>query len=43
VIGSQIYAQATVTKMIAKCTQGGESIDKAIAWATSEIEGFMRV
>ena len=42
-IGSQIYAQATVTKMIAKCTQGGESIDKAIAWAASELEGFMRV
>ena len=42
-IGSQIYAQATATKMIAKCTQGGDSIDRAIAWATSELEGFMRV
>jgi len=42
-IANQIYDQATMTKMIAKCTQGGESIDKAIAWATSELEGFMRV
>jgi ABC-type glycerol-3-phosphate transport system substrate-binding protein len=41
-IASQIYAQATNTKMIAKVTQAGESIDKAIAWATSELEGFMR-
>jgi ABC-type glycerol-3-phosphate transport system substrate-binding protein len=41
-IANQIYSQATMTKMIAKCTQGGESIDKAIGWAASEIEGFMR-
>jgi len=31
-----------MTKMIAHCTQGGESIDKAIAWAADELEGFMR-
>ena len=42
-IANQIYNQATMTKMIAKCTQGGESIDKAIGWAASELEGFMRV
>ena len=41
-IANQIYSQATMTKMIAKCTQGGESIDKAIGWAASELEGFMR-
>ncbi len=41
-IAQQMYVQATHTKMIAKCTQGGESIDKAIAWAASEVEGFMR-
>ena len=41
-IANQIYTQATMTKMIAKCTQGGESIDKAIGWAASELEGFMR-
>ena len=42
-IASQIYAQATMTKMIAKFTQGGESINKVIGWAASELEGFMRV
>ncbi|MEO8718551.1 MAG: extracellular solute-binding protein [Burkholderiales bacterium] len=42
-MANQIYIQATMTKMIAKCTQGGESIDKAIGWAASELEGFMRV
>ena len=41
-IGVQIYTQAISTKMVAKCTQGGESIDKAIAWAASELQGFMR-
>ena len=41
-IATQIYTQATMTKLVAKCTQGGESIDKAIAWAASELEGFMR-
>ena len=42
-IASQMYAQATMTKMIAKFTQGGESMNKVIAWAGSELEGFMRV
>ena len=42
-IAAQIYTQAITTKMVAKCTQGGESIDKAIAWAASELQGFMRV
>jgi len=41
-IANQIYTQATMTKMIAKCTQSGESVDKAIGWAASELEGFMR-
>ena len=38
-VANQIYDLATMTKMIAKCTQGGESIDKAIGWAASELEG----
>ncbi len=42
-IASQIYNQAVMTKMVGKCTQGGESIDKVIGWAASELEGFMRV
>jgi ABC-type glycerol-3-phosphate transport system substrate-binding protein len=41
-IANQIYAQATAPKMIAKCTVGGQSIDEAIAWAGSELEGFSR-
>ena len=41
-IAAQIYVQAISTKLVAKCTQGGDSIDKAIAWAASELEGFMR-
>ena len=41
-IATQMYSQATMTKMIARCTQQGETIDRAIAWASDEIEGFMR-
>jgi len=36
------YPLATMTKMIAHCTQGGESIDQAIAWASDKLEDFMR-
>jgi ABC-type glycerol-3-phosphate transport system substrate-binding protein len=42
-IATQMYTQATLTKMIAKFTQGNESMDKVIGWASSELEGFMRV
>jgi hypothetical protein len=41
-IANQIYSQATMPKMIAQCTQGGKTIDQAIAWASNELEGFMR-
>jgi hypothetical protein len=41
-IANQMYAQATMTKLVAHRTQQGEPIDKAIAWAEREIEGFMR-
>jgi ABC-type glycerol-3-phosphate transport system substrate-binding protein len=41
-IANQIYAQATAPKMVAKCTVEGKSIDEAIAWAASELEGFSR-
>ena len=40
-IASQIYTQATITKMIARYTQGGESMDKTLAWAASELEGLI--
>ena len=42
-IAAQIYTQAIATKMVAKCTQGGDSIDKVIGWAAAELQGFMRV
>jgi ABC-type glycerol-3-phosphate transport system substrate-binding protein len=42
-IAAQIYVQAISTKLVARVTQGGESIEKATAWAASELEGFMRV
>jgi ABC-type glycerol-3-phosphate transport system substrate-binding protein len=41
-IGTQMWAQATVMKLIAKVTQQGQSFDNAMSWAESEIEGFMR-
>src|SRR6267142_2079606 len=41
-IAQQMYVQAINTKMIARCTQGGESIDKVLAWAASELEGYSR-
>ncbi|MSQ60047.1 MAG: extracellular solute-binding protein [Betaproteobacteria bacterium] len=41
-IASQMFAQATMPKMIAKFVQGGESMDKVMGWAASELEGFFR-
>ena len=34
--------QGTICKMVAQCTQQGKSIDQAIEFAQSELEGFMR-
>jgi ABC-type glycerol-3-phosphate transport system substrate-binding protein len=41
-IANQIYTQGLMTKLVARCTIGGETIDKAIAWGTRELEGYMR-
>jgi ABC-type glycerol-3-phosphate transport system substrate-binding protein len=41
-IANQIFAQATMAKMIAQCTQAGKTIDQAIDWAAQELEGFKR-
>jgi len=41
-IGTQMYTQATITKMVAKFTQGEQSMEQVIAWASSELEGFGR-
>ena len=40
-IAQQIYAQAVPTKMMVRFMQG-ESMEKTLAWAESELEGFMR-
>ena len=41
-LGAQMFAQGTICKMVAQCTQQGKSIDQAIEFAQSELEGFMR-
>jgi hypothetical protein len=41
-IAAQIYAQATMPKMIARVTQSGMPIDQSIALAEQELEGFTR-
>jgi len=40
-IAFQIYTQAIQTKMIVRHMQG-EAMEKTLAWAESEVEGFMR-
>jgi ABC-type glycerol-3-phosphate transport system substrate-binding protein len=40
-IGVQIYAQGMMTKMILRHMQG-EAMEATLAWAESELEGFMR-
>src|SRR3954467_14581424 len=41
-MAQQMYTQAIMTKMIARCTTGGDSINKTIDWAASELEGYQR-
>ena len=40
-IAVQIYTQAIPTKMVVRFLQG-EALEKTLAWAESEIEGYMR-
>ena len=40
-IAFQIYTQAVLTKMVARHLQG-EALEKTLAWAETEVEGFMR-
>ncbi len=37
----QIYTQAIQTKMVVRFMKG-EAMEKTLAWAESEVEGFMR-
>lgn len=41
-IGTQMYAQALLMKMIAMHTHQGKSADDAMSYAESEIEGYLR-
>ncbi len=41
-IAVQAYNQAINTKMIARVSQGGESIDQSLAWAERELRNFAR-
>jgi len=40
-IAVQIYTQGLMTKMTVRHLQG-EAMEKTLAWAESEVEGFMR-
>ncbi len=40
-VGEQIYFQGLMTKMVVRHAQG-EAMEKTLAWAESEGEGFMR-
>jgi hypothetical protein len=37
-----MFAQGTICKMVAQCTQQGKSVDAAIDFAQTELEGFLR-
>src|SRR6185437_7624748 len=39
-IANQMFAQATLAKMIAQYTQSGKTLDQSLDWGASEIEGF---
>jgi spermidine/putrescine-binding protein len=41
-IGVQLFAQATMTKMIHQATVAKKTIPQAMDWAAGELEGFMR-
>jgi len=41
-VAVQIYNQATLCNMVARVTRGGQSIEQAMAWAQSEVEGYSR-
>jgi hypothetical protein len=41
-IGTHMFAQDTICKMVAQCTQQGKSVDAAIDFAQTELEGFLR-
>jgi hypothetical protein len=42
-LGEQTFAQGTICKLVVQCTQQDKSIDQAIDFARTELEGFMRL
>lgn len=41
-IAANIFNQGVIPTMVARVTQGGESVDDAISWVQEEVEGFLR-
>jgi hypothetical protein len=41
-VAARIYTEGLLPVMVAKVTQGGESVNDAIAWASGELEGYLR-
>ena len=41
-VATQIYNEGLIPNMVARVTQTGESPDDAIAWASEELEGYLR-
>jgi hypothetical protein len=41
-VAARIYNEGLIPVMVAKVTQGGESVKDAIAWASDELEGYLR-
>jgi len=39
-VANQIYTQALMTKMIAKCTTEGQSIPETIGWASKQLQAY---
>jgi hypothetical protein len=41
-VGALIYNEGLISNMVARVTQGGESIEDSIAWAGDELAGYQR-
>ena len=41
-VGARIYNEGLLAVLVARVTQGGESVEDAIAWAAEELEGYQR-
>jgi ABC-type glycerol-3-phosphate transport system substrate-binding protein len=41
-VGASIYNESLMPNMVARVTQGGDSVDDAIIWAEDELAGYLR-